>query len=33
MHGMWWRSGPTPVAIVAAQTGVTDGNAATQSRT
>ena len=25
MLGIRWRSGPTPVVIVAAQTGVTDG--------
>ena len=30
---MWWASGPTPVAIVAAQTGVTLGNAAQQPST
>ena len=28
---MWWRSWRTPVAIVAAHTGVTDGNAAVQA--
>src|SRR3954463_12327828 len=28
-----WSAGPQPVAIVAAHTGVTDGNAATQSAT
>ena len=33
MLGIRWPSGPTPVVIVAAQTGVTDGNAATQSST
>src|ERR1700722_10547529 len=33
MLGMWWNSGPTPVVIEAAHTGVTDGNAATQSST
>src|ERR1700738_4913328 len=33
MLGISWRSGPTPVVIVAAQTGVTDGKAATQSST
>src|SRR5580692_4248380 len=33
MLGMWWYSGPTPVVIEAAHTGVTDGNAATQSST
>ena len=33
MLGIRWRSGPTPVVIVAAQTGVTEGNAATQSPT
>src|SRR3954467_3594300 len=30
---MLWLSGPVPVAIDAAQTGVTDGKAATQSST
>jgi hypothetical protein len=30
---MWWRSWPTPVTIEAEQTGVTDGNAATQAGT
>src|ERR687885_1974205 len=30
---MWCSSGPVPVAIDAAHTGVTDGNAATQSST
>src|SRR5579875_2855226 len=33
MLGIPWRSGPAPVVIVAAQTGVTDGKAATQSDT
>src|ERR1700693_300417 len=30
---MWWRSWAAPVTIEAAQTGVTEGNAATQSDT
>src|SRR3954447_152099 len=33
MAGMSWASGAVPVAIDAAHTGVTDGNAATQSST
>src|SRR5438270_1884692 len=33
MLGIRCPSGPVPVVIVAAQTGVTDGNAATQSST
>src|ERR1035441_5997066 len=33
MLGIRCSSGPTPVVIVAAQTGVTEGNAATQSST
>ena len=33
MLGIWCSSGPTPVVIDAAHTGVTDGNAATQSST
>src|ERR1700757_4554631 len=33
MLGIRWPSGPEPVVIVAAQTGVTEGNAATQSST
>ena len=33
MLGIQWPSGPTPVVIVAAHTGVTDGNAATHSST
>ena len=33
MLGMRCRSGPTPVVIDAAHTGVTDGNAATQLST
>ena len=33
MLGMWCWSGPVPVVIDAAHTGVTDGNAATQSST
>ncbi len=33
MLGIQWPSGPAPVVIVAAHTGVTDGNAATQSST
>src|SRR5436305_43078 len=33
MLGIRCRSGPTPVVIVAAHTGVTEGNAATQSPT
>src|ERR1700689_2217053 len=33
MPGMRWRSWPVPVTIDAAHTGVTDGNAATQSGT
>ena len=31
MPGMWCSSWAVPVTIEAAQTGVTDGNAATQS--
>jgi hypothetical protein len=31
IDGIWWRSGPVPVAIDAEQTGVTEGNAATHS--
>src|ERR1700761_3470774 len=33
MLGMWCSSGPTPVVMVEAHTGVTEGNAATQSST
>ena len=33
MLGIQWPSGPAPVVMVAAHTGVTDGKAATQSST